>query len=163
LCALGSLLVTHEEELIVLRALQSLCSGILSVLLFVAVMATLPAGPRRAVGLTVFAFASTAPSALSAWVGAFLTERFGWQGLYYFDIAWDLALLLLAWRFLRPTPRAMRLSEIDWVGYVLVAIGLCALILFMKQGDRFFWLQSPAIRLAGIIAALVVPAAVLAL
>ena len=72
-----------------------------------------------------------------------MTERWGWQGLYYFDITWGLTFLLLAWRFLRPTPRAMRLSEIDWLGYVILAIGLAAFILFMKQGDRFFWLDKP--------------------
>src|SRR5215475_4231031 len=90
LCALVSLWAAQEQELIPLRAVQSFCSGILSVLLFAAIMATLP-----------------------------------------------------AWRLMHPAPPAMRLSEIDWPGYVLAAIGLGALILFMKQGDRFFWLESP--------------------
>jgi len=55
----------------------------------------------------------------------------------------------------------MRLSNIDWLGYVIVAVGCAALILFMKQGDRFFWLESPTITRAGILAAIVIPAAVL--
>jgi DHA2 family multidrug resistance protein len=137
-CACFSLFVSGEDGLIVLRAMQSYCSGTLSVLMFVAVMATLPPGFARNIGLALFAFASTAPSALNASAGAFVTERWGWQGLYYFDIAWGLIFLVLAWRFLRPAPRAMRLSEIDWLGYVILAVGLAALILFVKQGDRFF-------------------------
>src|SRR5713226_3706644 len=83
LCAFASLTIGHEGALLVLRALQSFCGGIMSVLLFVAVMATLPPGPKRGIGLTVFAFASTAPAALVASVGAIATEQFGWQGLYY--------------------------------------------------------------------------------
>src|SRR6202011_2881113 len=53
----------------------------------------------------------------------------------------------------------MRLSEIDWVGYVILAVGLAALILFMKQGDRFFWLDNPIVRHAGLLAAIAIPLA----
>jgi MFS transporter, DHA2 family, multidrug resistance protein len=53
----------------------------------------------------------------------------------------------------------MRLSEIDWLGYVILAVGLAALILFMKQGDRFFWLDNAVIRHAGIVAAIAIPLA----
>lgn len=159
LCACLSLLVSSEDGLIVLRAMQSYCSGTMSVLMFVAVVATLPAGFARNVGLALFAFASTAPTALNASAGAFVTERWGWQGLYYFDLTWGLIFLVLAWRFLRPAPQAMRLSEIDWLGYVILAVGLAALILFLKQGDRFFWLDNPIIRHAGLIAALAIPLA----
>jgi DHA2 family multidrug resistance protein len=163
LCAFASLTIAHEGGLLVLRALQSFCGGIMSVLLFVVVMATLPPGPKRGIGLTVFAFASTAPAALVASVGAFVTERFGWQGLYYFDIAWALVVFALAVSVLRPTPSAMRLSEIDWLSYLLAAIGLGALILFLKQGDRLFWLDSPIITRAGLLAAIFIPAAVVSL
>jgi DHA2 family multidrug resistance protein len=163
LAAFASLHAGSEQALLVPRAIQSFCGGILSVLLFVAVATTLPAGPKRNIGLAVFAFASTAPIALNASVGAFVTERFGWRGLYYFDIAWAAVLLVCAWRILRPTPHLMRLSEIDWVSYVLTAIGLAALILFMKQGDRFFWLENPIIVRAGILAAILIPVTVLVL
>jgi DHA2 family multidrug resistance protein len=146
-----------EEPLIVLRVIQSFCSGIISVLMFTAVMATLPPGTTRYIGLAGFAFASTAPTALNSSAGAFVTENWGWEGLYYFDLGWSVTFLLLAWRFLRPTPRAMSLSQVDWLGYVILAVGLAALILFMKQGDRFFWLDNPAIRLAGLLAAIAIP------
>jgi hypothetical protein len=78
-CAFGSLLAGSEQAPLVLRTIQSFCSGILSVLMFVTVAAALPPGPARNVGLAAFAFASTAPVALNA-LGAFVTERFGWRG-----------------------------------------------------------------------------------
>jgi MFS transporter, DHA2 family, multidrug resistance protein len=159
ICAFASLLIADEAPLIVLRVIQSFCSGIVSVLMFTAVMATLPPGAARYIGLAFFAFASTAPTALNASAGAFVTEHWGWEGLYYFDIGWSLTFLLLAWRFLRPTPPAMSLSQVDWLGYVVLAIGLAALILFVKQGDRFFWLDNPAIRHAGLLAAIAIPLA----
>ena len=65
-CAYFSLLVSGEDGLIVLRAIQSYCSGTISVLMFVSVVATLPPGFARTIGLAIFAFASTAPSALNA-------------------------------------------------------------------------------------------------
>jgi MFS transporter, DHA2 family, multidrug resistance protein len=125
----------------------------------VAVMASLPPGRNRLIGLAVFGFASTAPSAIAAVVGAVITEQMGWQGLYYFDIAWSLLLLVLSVGILRPTAHGMRLSEIDWIGYVLLATGCAALIVFLKQGDRFFWLENDTIKSAGIAAALLIPAA----
>lgn len=165
LSAFASLGLASEGELLPLRATQSFCGGILSVLLFVAVMTTLPPGSRRAIALTVFAFASTAPAAVAASVGGFLTDCFGWRGLYYFDIAWALVVFGLGLRVLRPAPPvvAMRLSEIDWPAYFLLAAGLAALVLFMKQGDRFFWLESPSILRAGLLGAILLLAAVAAL
>jgi len=161
LSAFGSLWVAGEVELLVLRAIQSFCGGTISVLLFVAVMATLPPGRGRGIGLAFFGFASTAPYAITATVAAFVTERWGWRGLYGFDITWALVVFALAITVLRPTASAMRLREIDWIGYFLVAAGCAALILFMKQGDRFFWLENSRIVIAGMIAAVLVPAAIL--
>jgi MFS transporter, DHA2 family, multidrug resistance protein len=162
LCAFASLYAGSESILLMLRTMQSFCTGILSVLLFVAVMATLPRGTARNLGLAVFAFASTAPAALNASVGGFMTERFGWAGLYYFDLAWSLVFVALAWWLIRPTPRAMRIRDIDWPGYILLSIGLAALILFLKQGDRFFWFENPIITRAGLVAAIFIPVAILA-
>ena len=161
LCAFASLHAGSESSLLVLRAMQSFCTGILSVLLFVAVMATLPRGAARNLGLAVFAFASTAPAALNASVGGFMTERFGWAGLYYFDLAWSLVFVGLAWWLVRPTPHAMRIREIDWPGYILLPIGLAGLILFLKQGDRFFWLENAIITRAGLVGAIFIPVAIL--
>jgi DHA2 family multidrug resistance protein len=160
LCAFASLYAGSENTLLVLRAMQSFGTGIISVLLFVTVMATLPPGAARNVGLAVFAFASTAPSALNASLGGLMTEHFGWRGLYYFDLVWSLVFIGFAWWTIRPTPRAMRLLDIYWPGYVLLSIGLSALILLLKQGDRFFWLESQIITQAGIVAAIFIPTAV---
>jgi MFS transporter, DHA2 family, multidrug resistance protein len=162
LSALASLAVRGEAELLALRAIQSFAEGMISVLMFVAVMASLPPGPGRAIGLSVFGFASTAPSALAASAGAFVTQFWGWQGLYFFDVAWSLAVLVLAVFAVRPAARAIRLSEIDWLGYTLLASGCAAVIVFMKQGDRFFWLENSAISHAGLFAVILIPAAFLA-
>jgi MFS transporter, DHA2 family, multidrug resistance protein len=163
LCAFASLYAGDEDSLLVLRAIQSFCTGAISVLLFVAVMATLPRGNARNIGLAVFVFCSTAPNALNASVGSFVIQPFGWRGLYYFDLAWSLVFVLLTWWIIRPASRAMRLREIDWFGYILLSIGLAALILFMKQGDRFFWLDNTVIAQAGLIAAIFIPIAILVL
>jgi MFS transporter, DHA2 family, multidrug resistance protein len=160
LTALASLIAAGESELLVLRAIESFCEGIISVLMFVAVMTSLPPGSQRNIGLALFGFASTAPYALAASAGAFVTESWGWRGNYYFDVAWALAVLALAIAIIRPSARAMRLSEIDWLGYALLAAGCAALIVFMKQGDRFFWLRNPNIVHAGLAAAVLIPASI---
>src|ERR1700745_4112859 len=49
-CACLSLLVSGEDRLIALRAMQSFCSGTMSVLMFVSVVATLPPGFARSIG-----------------------------------------------------------------------------------------------------------------
>ena len=133
-----------------LRAMQSFCSGTLSVLMFVSVMATLPPGLRAVSG------SPSSPShqphrPRSMPPPAPLSPNAGAGRVCIFSTSLRrLIFLVLAWRFLRPAPRAMRLSEIDWLGYVVLAVGLAALIMFMKQGDRFFWLDNPIIRHAGL-------------
>jgi DHA2 family multidrug resistance protein len=164
LTAFASLNVSGTPELLVLRAIQSFAEGTMSVLMFVSIMTTLPVGPKRGIGLAIFGFASTAPSAFAAWVGAFFVDRLGWQGLYVLDIAWALVVLSLAIGVLQTgsTAVAMRLREIDWIGYALLAAGCAAFILFMKQGDRFFWLQDPIIVRAGVAAGILIPVSIAA-
>src|SRR3981189_1041759 len=87
------------------------------------ICASVSADPRASLPCALHAAAIRRTAAL-----AFVTELWGWQGLYFFDITWGLTFLVLAWRFLRPASRAMRLSEIDWLGYVILAVGLAALI-----------------------------------
>jgi DHA2 family multidrug resistance protein len=165
LTAFASLNARGVPELMVLRAIQSFAEGTISVLMFVAVVTTLPAGPKRRTGLAVFGFASTAPYSFAAWVGAFFVDRLGWQGLYVFDVTWALVVLALAIGVLRPGSSviAMRIREIDWAGYLLLAAGCAAFILFVKQGDRFFWLQNPIIVRAGLAAAILIPASIMVL
>jgi DHA2 family multidrug resistance protein len=163
LFAAVSLAIEGETALLLARAGQSFFSGTVSVLLFVAVMANLHRPAQRAIGLSIFAFATTAPTALAPVIGGWVTDHFGWRGLYYFDLAWALPVLVLAWRLIPAGKPAMRLAEIDWLGYALLALGLMPLVLVLKQGDRFHWFEDATLAHAAIISAIFLPLGVLAL
>jgi MFS transporter, DHA2 family, multidrug resistance protein len=138
LCALASLYAGDLPVLLALCSVQSFAGGMLQVVMMLAVMTLLKPGPHRAIGLVCFAFASSAPAALAASVAGFMTEHFGWPALYIFDLCYCAGLLPLAFLFLSPSPSRIRVNEIDWLSYVILSIGLAALILVLSEGDRFF-------------------------
>jgi DHA2 family multidrug resistance protein len=143
-CACLSLFAAGEDGLMVLRATQSYCSGTMSVLMFVSVVATLPPGFARNIGLAPLRLRFDRPDGAQR-RPAPLSPTLGLAGSILFRHHLGSDIPGAGWRF---SPGAASDAP---VGDRLAR--LChpcrrarRLDLFMKQGDRFFWLDNPIIR-----------------
>ncbi len=151
--------VASGDHLILARIVQGMGAGCLTPLAFMMTFRTFPPSLGRTLGLSLFALATTYPSAAGPWIAAQLIESGGWRTLFAFQAVAGAATVLLAWRFHPRDPHALpSLKSIDWPGYLALAVCAVALAVFLTQGNRYDWFESPMVRGAALIAVLAVAA-----
>jgi DHA2 family multidrug resistance protein len=73
-------------------------------------------------------------------VGGFITDHLGWQWVFYINVPIGIINLALILAFLKQTPRSLAVA--DWVGALLLAIGVGSLQMLLDRGNGDDWLQS---------------------
>ena len=122
-----------------LRAAHGFTTGMFAVAMMVWAMRTFPP-QMRGLPLMLFAFASSAPTALAPSLAGWLTAHLGGRGVFFFDVVWALPVAGLAWACLPREPLAWRrLLGVDWLGYILLTCGGMALVAVLTQGERRSW------------------------
>ncbi|QJQ33003.1 DHA2 family efflux MFS transporter permease subunit [Sphingomonas lacunae] len=73
-------------------------------------------------------------------IGGWLTESYSWRWVFYINIPIGIPTLLMLWWLLPSRPITRR--RLDYVGYLLFAIGLASLQLMLDRGQTEDWLES---------------------
>src|SRR5471032_2632585 len=73
-------------QMIVLRALQGFFGGVLIPMAFTLIITLLPKA-KQPVGLALFALSATFAPAIGPTIGGYLTENWGWQYIFYVNLA----------------------------------------------------------------------------
>jgi MFS transporter, DHA2 family, multidrug resistance protein len=142
------------EQMIVLRALQGFCGGVLIPMAFILIVTLLPPA-RQAVGMAMFALGATLAPAIGPTIGGTLTEAWGWQTLFFINLVPGAVMLAALGLSLERAPMQLGLlRQGDWAGMASVAIGLGALQTVLEEGEKNDWLGSPFIARLAIVAAL---------
>jgi len=140
-------------QMIVLRALQGFAGGVLIPLAFTIIMTLLPRA-KQPIGLALFALSATFAPAIGPTIGGYLNENYGWQFIFYVNLAPGALMMAMLWSSLERAPmRLGLLKEGDWPGIVTMAIGLGSLQTFLEEGNKDDWFGSPFIVRLAIVAA----------
>ncbi len=140
-------------SMIVLRGLQGFAGGILIPMAFTIVLTKLPKA-QQPTGLALFALAVTFAPAIGPTIGGYLTENYGWQTVFFINVAPSAVMVAALFLTLEKSPmRLDLLREGDWAGIVTMAIGLAALQTVLEEGNKDDWLASPLIFCLAIVAA----------
>jgi DHA2 family multidrug resistance protein len=138
------------ESMIVFRALQGFAGGVLIPTAFNLVLKLLPES-RRGLGFALFGMTATFAPAIGPTTGGWLTDNYGWPAIFYLNIIPGLLLIAaVAWGLEREPSRLKLLRHGDWAGIFTMAAGLGCLIVFLEEGNRKDWLNSPMILWLGI-------------
>jgi DHA2 family multidrug resistance protein len=139
------------SQMIVLRALQGFTGGVLIPMAFTLIITLLPKA-KQPIGLALFALSATFAPAIGPTIGGYLTENWGWQYIFYVNLAPGALMIGMLWFSLESTPMNLSLlREGDWPGVITMAIGLSALQTVLEEGNKDDWFSSPFIlRLAAI-------------
>ena len=73
-------------------------------------------------------------------VGGFITDHFGWRWVFYINVPIGLANLALILASMKGAPR--RVVTADWVGALLLALGIGCLQTLLDRGNQEDWLRS---------------------
>jgi DHA2 family multidrug resistance protein len=140
-------------EMIVLRALQGFCGGVLIPLAFTLIITILPKA-KQPIGLAFFALSATFAPAIGPTVGGYLTENWGWEYIFYINLVPGALMVGMLWFSLERAPMQLKLlKQGDWAGVVTMAIGLGALQTVLEEGNKDDWFGSTFIVRLSIIAA----------
>jgi DHA2 family multidrug resistance protein len=141
-------------QMIVLRAIQGFTGGVLIPMAFTLIITLLPKA-KQSVGLALFAVSATFAPAIGPTIGGYLTENWGWQYIFYVNLAPGALMVGMLWFSLEAKPMKLSLlREGDWPGIVTMAIGLSALQTVLEEGNKDDWFGSPFIVRLSIIAAI---------
>src|ERR1700722_12118225 len=133
------------SEMIVLRALQGFSGGVMIPLAFTIIVAMLPPS-KRPVGLAGFAITATFAPAIGPTIGGWLTDNYGWQTIFYVNLAPGAVMLAALIYALPRTPMQLSLLRHgDWLGIALMAVGLASLQTVLDEGTVLDWFGSPFI------------------
>lgn len=139
-------------QMIVLRAVQGFTGGVLIPMAFTLIITLLPRA-KQPVGLALFALSATFAPAIGPTIGGYLTENFGWQYIFYVNLAPGAIMVAMLWYALDAKPMKLSLlREGDWAGIITMAIGLSALQTVLEEGNKDDWLGSPFIVKLSVIA-----------
>jgi DHA2 family multidrug resistance protein len=139
-------------QMIVLRALQGFTGGVLIPMAFTLIITLLPKA-KQPVGLALFALSATFAPAIGPTIGGYLTENWGWQYIFYVNLAPGALLIGMLWVSLEATPMELKLlREGDWPGIITMAVGLGALQTALEEGNKDDWFGSQFIVRLSVIA-----------
>jgi len=145
-------------QMIVLRAVQGFTGGVLIPMAFTLIITLLPKA-KQPVGLALFALSATFAPAIGPTIGGYLTENFGWQYIFYVNLAPGALMIGMLWFSLEAKPMKLSLlREGDWPGVITMAIGLSALQTVLEEGNKDDWFGSAFIVRLSIIAAVALAA-----
>jgi DHA2 family multidrug resistance protein len=140
-------------QMIALRAVQGFTGGVLIPMAFTLIITLLPKS-KQPVGLALFALSATFAPAIGPTIGGYLTENWGWQYIFYVNLAPGALMVGMLYFSLEAKPMKLSLlREGDWPGIITMAIGLAALQTVLEEGNKDDWFGSPFIVRLSIIAA----------
>jgi MFS transporter, DHA2 family, multidrug resistance protein len=150
----ASCALAHDlPQMIAIRAFQGFTGGVLIPMAFVLIITLLPKN-KQAIGMAMYAVSATFAPAIGPTIGGYLTENWGWQYIFYVNLAPGLVMLAMLFVSLEPKPMQLNLlREGDWPGIITMAIGLSALQTVLEEGNKDDWFGSPFIVRLSIIAA----------
>jgi DHA2 family multidrug resistance protein len=145
-------------EMIVLRGLQGFCGGVLIPLAFTIIVTLLPPS-KRPMGFAGFAVTATFAPAIGPTIGGWLTDNYGWQTIFYMNLAPG-AVMLAALIYALPRSKTQigLLRHGDWIGIALMAIGLATFQTVLDDGNVYDWFGSPFIVKLSVVSAVALSA-----
>src|SRR5271165_3964808 len=145
-------------QMIAIRAVQGFTGGVLIPLAFTLIITLLPKA-KQPIGLALFAVSATFAPAIGPTIGGYLTENFGWQYIFYVNLAPGAIMIGMLYFSLEAKPMNLALlRQGDWPGIVTMAIGLSALQTVLEEGNKDDWFGSPFIVRLSVIAAVALSA-----
>ena len=142
------------NSMIVFRALQGFCGGVLIPSAMTVVLTKLPPS-KQTIGLAAFAITAVFAPSIGPTLGGWLTENYGWEYNFYINVFPGILMLTGIWYGInQDKPQMQLLKQGDWWGIGSMAIGLGSLQVVLEEGSRKDWFGSQLIVRLSILAAI---------
>ncbi|MBC5809980.1 MAG: DHA2 family efflux MFS transporter permease subunit [Candidatus Eremiobacteraeota bacterium] len=146
MCGLSSTL----EELVFWRIVQGLGGGGLISTSQAILRETYPAD-KQGLAAGIFSMGVIVGPTLGPTLGGFITDQFSWRWAFFVNVVPGIVALLLVLTMLRNPHRPTKM-QLDWLGLVLLAVGIGSLQYVLDQGQQKDWFDDASIVLCSITA-----------
>ena len=155
--AVGAASSTSMGQLIAWRIVQGLAGGVLIPLVFSAIFLLFERGFQQTVATTLGGVLAVLAPALGPISGGLLTENFSWHWLFLINVAPGITTFAVGLLCLpRVKPALGLLAHLDWVSVLIMALGLAALEIGLKEAPDRGWASAPVLALLAIVALAIV-------
>lgn len=93
---------------------------------------------------------SSAGSLVGPTLGGFLTEHFGWHSIFYVNLPFAAAILILGIQYIPSAGKSKSAARFDYPGSIYLTFSLVALLFGITLGPTVGWLSHKVLVLAGI-------------
>lgn len=133
---------TNLPVLVLARILQGLGGGVLLSNAQSVIFENFPV-EKRGVAQAVFGLGVIAGPAIGPTLGGYLTDTLGWRWIFFINLPVGIIAVILALIFLPGDEKQDRQTgSVDWIGIILLTIGLGCLQTLLEEGQKDDWFES---------------------
>lgn len=137
--------IAHNLELLVLfRVLQGFVAGPLIPLSQSLLMASYPP-QKRTLALALWAMTVVVAPVLGPILGGWISDNWHWGWIFFINVPIGIAAAFVAWRQLRHRETETERTPVDYVGLMLMVLGVGALQMMLDRGKELDWFSSTEI------------------
>ena len=142
LFTLGSVLAGTSKtftQMIFYRVLQGIGGGSLMPCSQAIARETFPPA-EQGMAMAIYSMGVVLAPAIGPVVGGWLVDNYGWQWVFYVNVPFCIAGLLMVSAFVHDPPYLKRgVASIDWTGIGLLTVGLTAMQIVLERGEEVDW------------------------
>ena len=151
LFTLGSVLAGTAQtftQMLIYRIIQGIGGGSLMPISQAIMRESYPP-EEQGMAMAIFGMGVVLAPAMGPILGGWLTDNYGWPWIFYINIPFSIVGMLMVSTFVEDPPYLQRgVTHIDWLGIVLLIVGLTSMQIVLERGQEHHWFQSRGI-LAG--------------
>jgi MFS transporter, DHA2 family, multidrug resistance protein len=84
-------------------------------------------------------------------LGGWITFNYTWRWIFYINVPIGFLAAFICWPIMRDRGSQMHKIRCDWIGLLLLTIGVGCLQILLDKGEQFDWFRHPAIKILGIV------------
>lgn len=116
---------------------------------------------QQATVQTLFILGIVVAPTIGPTLGGIITDSYHWSWVFFINLPIGIVSLSLVWFFLHDTVAQNKCGDIDYIGIILLTVGLGSLQYVLEEGERYDWFDSAAITRLAVLAAITLTAMVL--
>jgi DHA2 family multidrug resistance protein len=111
--------------------------------------------PREEYGtaMAIFGMGVMVGPTLGPTLGGYITDAAGWPWIFYINIPFGILALALTLSFIQDSRHQQKAERVDYVGLLLLAVGIGALQTMLERGERLDWFDSRGVTALALVSA----------
>lgn len=98
---------------------------------------------ERGVSTAIFGMGVMVGPTLGPTLGGWITENYSWPWIFYINLPLGIMAAVLCWQYVpEPLVKAVRRAGVDWLGMLLLAMGIGFLQVMLERGQSQDWFAS---------------------